>query len=128
VALQEHGQQERRSHGDNFQPLQRTSFFRTAPLRMESESVGVSSQGPLPLAPSPPQQPPPQRQMSRDESGTARLAPKLPTKVAGQSESRHWREPAPSLGRLAQVPVREGWGDAADADARLPGTARLSVV
>lgn len=128
VALQEHGQQERRNHGENFQPLQRTPLFRSAPLRIESE--GTSSQGTLPLAPPPPQQPPPQRQATREDSSTtARLAPKLPSKVAGQSESRHWREPAaPALGRLVPA-AREGWGDAADAaDARLPGTARLSVV
>mmetsp|Transcript_107297 Transcript_107297/g.331515 ORF Transcript_107297/g.331515 Transcript_107297/m.331515 type:complete len:331 (+) Transcript_107297:1-993(+) len=128
VALHEPGQQERRGHGEAFQPLQRP-LFRTTPLRMESEGVGTSSQGSLPLAPPPPQQSPPQRQAARDESGPARLAHRLPTAVAGQSESRHWREPAaPALGRLVHTAVREGWGDGADADARLPGTARLSVV
>lgn len=121
-----------KGHAEAFQPLQRGTphMFRTAPLPISPEGVGVASQSPLPpsLVPPPqqPPQPPTQRPGPRDDSCVVRLAQKLlPAAVAGQADNRHWRDSG--INRTEVSAVREGWGDARDADARLT-TARLSVV
>merc|ERR1712232_1400072 len=94
-----------KAHAEAFQPLQRgtTHMFRTAPLPISPEGVGVASQSPLPpsLVPPPqqPPQPPAQRPGPRDDSCAARLASKLPAAVTGQADNRHWRDSVPGISR-----------------------------
>lgn len=122
-----------------FQPMQRGQpmLFRTAPLPISADrsvevggTLGGTLQGPLPPAPPAPQPPlavPPSRQAMREDSAAVRLAAKLPT-----AERRPCRDPGAGINRGVEpstAAVREGWGDARDAD-RLPTGAagRLSVV
>merc|ERR1712060_126353 len=88
-----------KAHAEAFQPLQRGTphMFRTAPLPISPEGVGVASQSPLPPSlvhpPQQPPQPPTQRPGPRDDSCVVRLAQKLlPAAVAGQADNRHWRD------------------------------------
>lgn len=122
-------------------------MFRTAPLpisgldRREGDSVALVNQAQVPVPPSlsPPAQPPPPRQATRDDTASYR-APKLPTAVVGQSERRlsescYWRaDPASSM----VGPVREltpaaaappeGWGTPDTVEPRLASARLQSVV
>jgi hypothetical protein len=136
--------------GEAFQPSHRSDrgapqMFRTAPLAVSSDrdrdrdrdGNANMRQGPPPPTLAPPPQrpaapqnmvpPPPQRQISRDDPGGVRLAPKLPASVSGQQESRHWREPTSGIvrGLEAASAVPEGW---CDVDARLSSARLQSVV
>lgn len=121
------------------QPLPAGGSRSTAAAPREGPSAGTRStgagQGPLPAQTGNSGRLGPRDLLRGGCSDDARLAPKLPTALTIQGDTRHWRESS------SAAAVREGWSDArGDGDGRLPlaarsgdsearmPTARLSVV